>query len=138
MRTCLTNIAVTSIVTSSPLVAPALTMVPPGGAQFERPSPGGGAHVLEHDGGPVASGEIEPGRHHVVSIPTATWLNPGAAKRSGGLIKMGDALTAIRHFDPGRFTPLIGEVLSLDDVAGGHRMLEEGNVAGKLVITVAD
>jgi NADPH:quinone reductase-like Zn-dependent oxidoreductase len=51
---------------------------------------------------------------------------------------MDDALAAIRHFDTGRFKPLIGEVLPLDRVADGHRLLEQGAVAGKIVVRVAD
>jgi NADPH:quinone reductase-like Zn-dependent oxidoreductase len=51
---------------------------------------------------------------------------------------MDDALAAIRHLDSGRFSPLIGEVLALEQVAEGHRMLERGEVAGKVVVRVAD
>jgi NADPH:quinone reductase-like Zn-dependent oxidoreductase len=51
---------------------------------------------------------------------------------------MDDALAAIRHFNSGRFSPLIGEVLALEQVADGHRMLERGEVAGKVVVRVAD
>lgn len=50
---------------------------------------------------------------------------------------MDDALAAIRHFDSGRFTPLVGEVLPLERVADGHRMLEQGAVAGKIVVRLA-
>jgi NADPH:quinone reductase-like Zn-dependent oxidoreductase len=51
---------------------------------------------------------------------------------------MDDALAAIRHFDSGRFRPLIGEVLPLERIPDGHRMLEKGTVAGKIVVKVAD
>ncbi len=51
---------------------------------------------------------------------------------------MDDALSAIRHFDSGRFRPLIGAVLPLEQVGEGHRMLERGDVAGKSVVRVAD
>ena len=47
---------------------------------------------------------------------------------------MEDALAAIRHFDTGRFQPLVGAVLQLDQIAEGHRMLERGDVAGKIVV----
>jgi NADPH:quinone reductase-like Zn-dependent oxidoreductase len=50
---------------------------------------------------------------------------------------MDDALAAIRHMDSGRFQPLIGEVIPLDAIADGHRMLERGDVAGKVVVRVA-
>ncbi len=51
---------------------------------------------------------------------------------------MDDALAAIRHFDSGRFHPLVAEVLPLERAADGHRLLEEGAVAGKVVIRVSD
>lgn len=51
---------------------------------------------------------------------------------------MDDALAAIHHFNSGRFRPLIGEVLPLEGIAEGHRMLEEGAVAGRIVVQVAD
>ena len=51
---------------------------------------------------------------------------------------MEDALAAIRHFDSGRFRPLVAEVLPLERVADGHRLLEQGAVAGKVVIRVSD
>jgi NADPH:quinone reductase-like Zn-dependent oxidoreductase len=47
---------------------------------------------------------------------------------------MDDALAAIRHFDSGRFHPLVAEVLPLERTADGHRLLERGVVAGKIVI----
>jgi NADPH:quinone reductase-like Zn-dependent oxidoreductase len=47
---------------------------------------------------------------------------------------MEDALAAIRHFDSGRFAPMVGAVLGLDQIAEGHRMLERGDVAGKIVV----
>lgn len=50
---------------------------------------------------------------------------------------MDDALAAVRHLNSGRFAPLIAEVLPLDGVAEGHRRLERGDAAGKLVVRVA-
>ncbi|MGH2874041.1 MAG: zinc-binding dehydrogenase [Solirubrobacteraceae bacterium] len=47
---------------------------------------------------------------------------------------MESALAASRHLDAGHFQPLIGELLPLDRVADGHRLLEEGQVAGKVVV----
>jgi NADPH:quinone reductase-like Zn-dependent oxidoreductase len=47
------------------------------------------------------------------------------------------ALAAIRHLDSGRFQPLVGEVIPLEAVAEGHRMLERGDVAGKVVVSVS-
>ena len=49
---------------------------------------------------------------------------------------MGDALSAARHLNSGAFAPLIAEVLPLDGVAEGHRRLERGDAAGKLVVRV--
>lgn len=51
---------------------------------------------------------------------------------------MDDALAAIGHFNSGRFRPLIGEVIPLERVADGHRLLEDGGVAGKIVVRVSD
>jgi NADPH2:quinone reductase len=44
------------------------------------------------------------------------------------------ALAAARQLDLGRFDPLVGVTLSLDEVAEGHRLLERGAVAGKIVV----
>ena len=49
---------------------------------------------------------------------------------------MDDALSAARHLNAGRFAPLIADVLALDGVAEGHRRLEQGDAAGKLVVRV--
>ena len=38
----------------------------------------------------------------------------------------------------GAFAPLIAEVLPLEGVAEGHRRLERGDAAGKLVVRVGD
>ncbi len=47
---------------------------------------------------------------------------------------MNAALAAARHLNAGHFQPLIADVLPLEQVADGHRMLERGGVAGKVVI----
>ncbi len=49
---------------------------------------------------------------------------------------MDDALSAAQHLNAGRFAPLIAEVLPLKGVAEGHRRLEQGDAAGKLVVRV--
>jgi NADPH:quinone reductase-like Zn-dependent oxidoreductase len=49
---------------------------------------------------------------------------------------MDDAFAAARHLNAGRFAPLIADVLPLDGVAEGHRRLEQGDAAGKLVVRV--
>jgi NADPH:quinone reductase-like Zn-dependent oxidoreductase len=51
---------------------------------------------------------------------------------------MDAALAAARHLDERRFQPLIAEVLPLERVADGHRMLEQGAVAGKVVIHLGE
>lgn len=51
---------------------------------------------------------------------------------------MDDALAAIRPLNEGRFKPLVGEILPLEKIADGHRMLERGDVAGKIVVRVSD
>jgi NADPH:quinone reductase-like Zn-dependent oxidoreductase len=51
---------------------------------------------------------------------------------------MDDALAAIRPFNDGGFQPMVGEILPLDRIPDGHRMLERGDVAGKIVIRVGD
>jgi NADPH:quinone reductase-like Zn-dependent oxidoreductase len=50
---------------------------------------------------------------------------------------MDDALAAIRHLNEGRFRPLVGEILHLERIPEGHRMLERGDVAGKIVVRVS-
>lgn len=47
---------------------------------------------------------------------------------------MEDALSAVRHLSAGRFEPLVGAVLGLHELPEAHRMLEEGRVAGKIVV----
>jgi NADPH:quinone reductase-like Zn-dependent oxidoreductase len=51
---------------------------------------------------------------------------------------MDDALAAARHLNSGAFAPLIADVLPLEGVAEGHRRLEQGDAAGKLVVRVGD
>ena len=46
---------------------------------------------------------------------------------------MDDALAAARHLSAGRFRPLLGSVLPLDQVAEAHRLMEEGRVIGKVI-----
>jgi NADPH:quinone reductase-like Zn-dependent oxidoreductase len=45
-----------------------------------------------------------------------------------------DAMAAVRHLERGRFRPLIDREIGLDEIAEGHRLLERGAVAGKLVV----
>ena len=47
---------------------------------------------------------------------------------------MDDALAAAEHLSSGRFRPLVGATLALDEIAEAHRLLESGEVAGKIVI----
>jgi NADPH:quinone reductase-like Zn-dependent oxidoreductase len=49
---------------------------------------------------------------------------------------MDDALAAIRPFNEGRFQPMVGAILPLEQIPEGHRMLERGDVAGKIVVRV--
>ncbi len=48
---------------------------------------------------------------------------------------MDDALAAARHLSAGRFRPLVGSMLPLDQVAEAHRLMEEGRVIGKVIVT---
>ncbi len=47
---------------------------------------------------------------------------------------MGDAVDAALHLSAGRFTPLIGEVLPLEQLPDAHRLMEEGRVIGKVIV----
>jgi NADPH:quinone reductase-like Zn-dependent oxidoreductase len=47
---------------------------------------------------------------------------------------MEDTLAAATHLSAGRFQPLIGSVLPLDDVAEAHRLMDEGRVIGKVIV----
>jgi NADPH:quinone reductase-like Zn-dependent oxidoreductase len=51
---------------------------------------------------------------------------------------MDDAFAAARHLNSGAFAPLIADVLPLEGVSDGHRRLEQGDAAGKLVVRVGD
>ena len=47
---------------------------------------------------------------------------------------MEDALAAAEHLSAGRFRPLVGATLPLEEIADAHRLLEGGRVAGKIVV----
>jgi NADPH:quinone reductase-like Zn-dependent oxidoreductase len=47
---------------------------------------------------------------------------------------MGDALAAAKQLSAGRFAPLVGARLALDEIGEAHRLLETGEVAGKVVV----
>jgi NADPH:quinone reductase-like Zn-dependent oxidoreductase len=48
---------------------------------------------------------------------------------------MDDAIAAGRQLSAGRFEPLVGAVLPLEEVAEAHSLLEQGRVPGKVVLT---
>ena len=48
---------------------------------------------------------------------------------------MTDTVAAARHLDAGRFKPLVGAVLPLEEVAEAHRLMEEGRTIGKVILT---
>ena len=47
---------------------------------------------------------------------------------------MEDTLAAAAHLSAGRFTPLIGAVLPLEQLAEAHRLMDEGLVIGKVIV----
>lgn len=47
---------------------------------------------------------------------------------------MSDTIDAARHLSAGRFSPLIGDVFSLDDVGAAHELMERGSVIGKVIV----
>jgi NADPH:quinone reductase-like Zn-dependent oxidoreductase len=47
---------------------------------------------------------------------------------------MDDAIAAVRHLETGRFKPLIGAVVPLSEIKEAHRLVESGNVIGKVVV----
>lgn len=49
---------------------------------------------------------------------------------------MEDALAAARHLSAARFAPIVGAVLPLEDIAEAHRLLEGGEVPGKIIVTL--
>lgn len=48
---------------------------------------------------------------------------------------MDDALAAAKQLSTGRFHPLVGARLPLEEIGEAHRLLETGDVAGKIVVT---
>ncbi|MBS1879437.1 MAG: zinc-binding dehydrogenase [Actinobacteria bacterium] len=50
---------------------------------------------------------------------------------------MDDALSAARHLEAGAFKPLIAETITLQEIAEGHRMMEEFAPAGKIIVSVS-
>ena len=47
---------------------------------------------------------------------------------------MTDAVDAARHLSAGRFSPLIGAVLPLEELGEAHVLLDEGRVTGKVIV----
>ncbi len=47
---------------------------------------------------------------------------------------MTDTLAAARHLSAGRFSPLIGAVLPLEQLGEAHTLLDEGRVTGKVIV----
>jgi NADPH:quinone reductase-like Zn-dependent oxidoreductase len=47
-----------------------------------------------------------------------------------------DAHAALRHLNSGRFQPLVGATFALEELPAAHRALEEGQVAGKIVVRI--
>jgi NADPH:quinone reductase-like Zn-dependent oxidoreductase len=47
---------------------------------------------------------------------------------------MTDALDAARHLSAGRFAPLIGAVLPLEQLGEAHTLMDEGRVTGKVIV----
>lgn len=47
---------------------------------------------------------------------------------------MDDAIAAARHLSAGRFAPIVGSVLPLEDIAHAHELLEAGDATGKIIV----
>ena len=47
---------------------------------------------------------------------------------------LGELHTILAHFERGTFKPVIDRVLPMDQIAEGHRLLEERQVSGKVVL----
>ena len=47
---------------------------------------------------------------------------------------MTDTMDAARHLSAGRFSPLIGAVLPLDELGEAHVLLDEGRITGKVIV----
>ena len=47
---------------------------------------------------------------------------------------MADTVDAAHHLSAGHFSPLIGAVLPLEELAGAHVLLDEGRVTGKVIV----
>ena len=47
---------------------------------------------------------------------------------------MSDALDAAAQLSRGAFRPLVGSILTFDEVAEAHRLMEEGRVVGKVIV----
>jgi NADPH:quinone reductase-like Zn-dependent oxidoreductase len=47
---------------------------------------------------------------------------------------MADTVDAARHLSAGRFQPLIGAVLPLEQLGEAHVLLDEGRVTGKVIV----
>jgi len=47
---------------------------------------------------------------------------------------MADTIDAARHLSAGRFSPLIGAVLPLEQLGEAHVLLDEGRVTGKVIV----
>ena len=47
---------------------------------------------------------------------------------------MADTIDAARHQSAGRFQPLIGAVLPLEQLGEAHVLLDEGRITGKVIV----
>ena len=47
---------------------------------------------------------------------------------------MTDAVDAARQLSAGRFSPLIGAVLPLEELGEAHVLMDEGRVTGKVIV----
>jgi NADPH:quinone reductase-like Zn-dependent oxidoreductase len=114
--------------------------------------------VLEHTGGVGATivfehvGQATWDRSLDICAPGGTIVSAGATSGDDAQMNitkmfakqvrilgsrlgtMEDTLAAVRHLSAGHFQPLIGPVLPLEEVAEGHRLLEEGQAVGKVII----
>jgi NADPH2:quinone reductase len=45
---------------------------------------------------------------------------------------------AAKLVEAGQLTPHVSRVLKLEEIADGHRLIEDGHVTGKLVVQVKD
>jgi NADPH:quinone reductase-like Zn-dependent oxidoreductase len=103
--------------------------------------------VFEHVGGEIMTGSVKATRSggRIVTCGATAGFKPEIDLRhvffrqidilGSTMGSKGDLLAVLEHVEAGALRPIVHAVLPLAEAAAGHRMLEERQAAGKVVLT---